>query len=162
MLKPTRAEFSMIRLRLAYQFNWTVANALLPDISRVGVSYSGTGKIRYVYLDGELILTMRPGDGLFAITPRAGEIIVKATKPPDFRVIVRRCADIRGSVLVKDLVAMDPNLRVGDEVVIVDEHDNLIGVGKLRIPYYMLSGLNRGEVARVRRRVVKSGGGGCH
>ncbi|MCE4602737.1 MAG: hypothetical protein F7C08_02355 [Desulfurococcales archaeon] len=137
---------------LLYQFNDRVADALING----RITYRIVrGDVREVYRDGELILVRRPTDGLFSISLVAGELIQRAEKPPGFRIVVRGDREIRGSVLARDVVGIDENLRPGDEVVIVDEEDRLVGVGRLRVPPIMLNGLERGEVARVRKRVKR-------
>ncbi len=145
--KPTLRELRMIRARLTWQFDGEVASALLSG--NVEVGYGSKRRIRYVYLDGNLILTLRPGDGLFSITITAGDIIRKATDPPRYRVIVKR-GEIKGSVFASYVKAMDPALRPGDEAIVVDDNDILIGVGRVRVPANMINGLSRGEVVRLK------------
>ncbi len=135
---------------LAYQFTPRIADALLDGSITFRLA---RGDVREVYRGGSLLLVRRPNDGLFSITLAAGEIIRRTVGPPRFRVVVRGDREVKGSILVRDVVDLDQGLRPGDEVIIVDQADNLIGVGRLRVPPIMLNGLDRGEVARVRRRV---------
>jgi len=144
---PSSGELRVLWARLSYQFTPKVANALLNG--KVEVEYGSRRRIRYVYLDGSLVLTLRPGDGLFSITMKAGEIIRKVEAPPRFRVIVRD-GELKGSVFAKDVVGIDPQLRPGDEAIVVTEVDELVGVGRLRLPSYMLKGLQRGEIVRLK------------
>ena len=137
---------------LLYQFSGRVAEALTSG----RITYRlARGDVREVYRDGQLILVRRPTDGLFSISLAAGELIRRAEEPPRFRVVIRGDREIRGSVLARDVVGVDEGLRPGDEVLIVDENDNLVGVGRMRVPPIMLNGLERGEVARVRKRVKR-------
>ena len=137
---------------LAYQFDEAVASALLTG--RVSFRVR-RGEVREVYRDGGLLLVRRPPDGLFSISIEAGRIIVDSSPPPSYRIIVKGDREVKGSILARDVASMDYRLRPGDEVVIVDESDRLIGVGRLRVPPVMLNGLERGEIARVRRKVKK-------
>ena len=145
--RPSSVELRMLRARLSWQFTPRVAEALLSG--SVEVEYGARRRIRYVYLDGVLILTLRPGDGLFSITRAAGEVIRRVEAPPRFRVKVSS-AELAGSVFVKDVEWMDPALRPGDEAIVVSEGDVLLGVGRVRIPATMINGLSRGEVVRLK------------
>ena len=147
-------EVERLRGIAGYQFGEDVAAALLPEGARIDVEITGRGSIRYVYVNGERILTLRPNDGLFSLSIPAASMILQVASPPRLRVGVREGASIRGSVLAPDVVFMDPYLRPGDEVIVVSSgNDKLLGVGRVRIPPVMLEGLERGEVVRVRKRV---------
>jgi len=141
-----------LRMALAYQFDYSVAEALLPAPHRISVRYSRKGRIREVWLDENLLLVKRPNDGLFSIGLKAAQIIVSVASKPRYRVIVKGDRELKGSVLARDVVEIDPNLRPGDEVIIVDADDNVIGVGRLRVSPIMLIGLEKGEIARIRRK----------
>lgn len=154
--KPTGPALDAIRAVLSYQFSPRVAFALTTPEDEVEVEYSSKGRVRFVRLKGERILTRRAGDGLYALSPRAAEVILRVEPPPRFRVIVKDPGLISGSVLVANVERVDHLLRPGDEVIIVDRGDRLVGVGRLRVPPAMISGLERGEVVRVRRTVKTS------
>lgn len=139
---------------LAYQFDPVIASRLLEGSIGFRVS---RGFVREVYRDDRLLLVRRPTDGFYSISLLAGEMIRASTKPPRFRVIVKGDRIIKGSVLARDVLHIDGRLKPGDEVIIVDEGDRLIGVGRLRVPPLMFNGLERGEIARVRKRVKTSG-----
>ncbi|MCE4628347.1 MAG: hypothetical protein F7C34_04275 [Desulfurococcales archaeon] len=149
--EPEPWELARIRAILEYQFDAEVASALLEG--RILVETGGKGSVRYVIVDGVRMLTLRPNDGLFSISVPAARRIVASSKPPRYRVIVRGEREIRGSVLVADVIEMDPELRPGDEAVVVDRDDKIIAVGRVKLPRAILDGLARGEVVRVRRRV---------
>ena len=111
------------------------------------------GKIRYILLKGKVYLTIRPNDGYMTPSIRAAERIREASDPPKYRIIVREDREIKGSILARDIIDIDYELRAGDEVLIVNRDDKLIGVGRLRIAPRMLKGLKYGEVARLRSKV---------
>jgi archaeosine-15-forming tRNA-guanine transglycosylase len=144
----------VVRGVLSFQFSPRVAEALTTPESQVEVEYSSTGRIRFVRLRGERILTRRAGDGLFSLSLKAASIVLRVEPPPRFRVAVREPEHVVGSVLAVNVEWVDELLRPGDEVIIVDSSDRLVGVGRLRVPPSMIDGLDRGEVVRVRR-VVK-------
>ncbi len=150
--RATQDELKLLRARAAFQWDWTVANKLFQENVEYILDIS-RGKIKYIILEGEVYLTLRPNDGLFSLSLKAGEVIRRTTEPPRYRVIVRGDREIKGSVLARDIVAVDSDLRAGDEVLVVDTADRLLGVGRLRVPPLVLEGLEYGEIARVRSRV---------
>ncbi len=151
--KATPEELALLKARIAYQWNWKVAQALLPPGEEFKVDVV-RGRIRYLLArDGKVYLTVRPNDGFLTPSLAAGERIRKCTDPPRFRIVIRGDREIRGSVLARDVVGVDPGLRAGDEVIVVAEDDSLVGVGRLRVPPLMMRGLVYGEVARLRSRV---------
>jgi archaeosine-15-forming tRNA-guanine transglycosylase len=147
---PSRGELERIIAILAFQFSWRVAEEFERLSDRITVSLSGRGRIKYVHLDGRHALTLRPTTGLFTISKVAGEVIRRAEPPPRFRVIISGERDIKGSVLAVDVVAFDPDIRPGDEVIIVDKNDNLVAVGRSRVSARLMESLEYGEVVRVR------------
>ncbi|MCE4613191.1 MAG: hypothetical protein F7C07_05100 [Desulfurococcales archaeon] len=153
--KPSERDLLTIEAVLAYQFDYRVARAIA-GLEGLLVEYSRRGKIKYVYWGNERILTRRPTDGLFTLSITAGRIVAANSKTPRFRVIVEKGYRPLGSVLVKHLVDLDENLRPGDEVIIVDPGDNLIGVGRLRLPPIIARNALTGEVVRVRKKVKKN------
>ena len=153
MRRPaTPGEVERIRAILSYQFSPEVAEALLRGGS-VSVETGSRGSIRGVFVGGRRLLTLRPGDGMFSLSLEAARIIASVVPPPRFRVVVRGDRELTGSVLVSDVVEVDPELRPGDEVIVVGVDGSILAVGRLKLPPAMLEGLSRGEVVRVRKRV---------
>jgi archaeosine-15-forming tRNA-guanine transglycosylase len=143
---------------LAFQFDFNVARSLLPSPDVVSVILSSTGRVRYVLVNGVRMLTLRPSDGFFTLSIEAGEIVRRASTPPRFRVVVKggEVTRIKGSVLKPIVLDVDPLARPGDEIIVVDELDNLVGVGKLKLPPIIVKSLEKGEVARIR--ALREGG----
>lgn len=134
--------------RLAFQFAPEVADYMLKG--KIEVSTGSGGRVRHVWKNGEPYLTLRPNDGYFSLSLRAGEDLRKAVGPPRFRVVVRRGAKVVGSVFPSQVAGGDHGLRPGDEAIVVDEDDRLVAVGRVRIPLWFIKGLDRGEVVRLR------------
>ena len=154
---PTPSELLRLRGIAKYQFSDRVANAFFPKSSNrdLRVEVTGKGSIRGVFHGEKRLATLRPSDGLFSLSLHGAQLILNVESPPRFRVIIKCSREISGGILVGDYIEMDPLLRPGDEAIVVDEHDRLIGVGRLRIPREMIPGLSRGEIVRLRRRAVK-------
>lgn len=147
--RPSPSELLHLRAVAAYQWDWRVAANLVRDGEEYIVDFR-RGRPRHVILEGRVYLTLRPGDGLFSLTLSSAERVREASEPPRYRVIVRR-GEFQGSVLAPIVASIDPRLRPGDEVLVVDEDDKLLGVGRLRVPPRALEALSRGEIVRVRR-----------
>jgi archaeosine-15-forming tRNA-guanine transglycosylase len=151
--KASDSEVEVLRGILSYQFSKEVAEVLLPNTARVEVELSSKGRIRNVFVDGVRLLTLRPNDGLFSLSIEAARRIASSVPGLRFRVVVNGRRELTGSVLVSDVVDIDPELRPGDEVIVVDQDNRILAVGRLKVPAAMLEGLDRGEVVRVRKRV---------
>ncbi len=96
-----------------------------------------TNKIRTVHLDGEHILSLRAHDGLWTLKPVGARILHEALPAPANRVTVHHDSvpfNREGkSVFSQFVTAMDEALRPGDECLVVDEADQLIAVGQVRL-----------------------------
>lgn len=151
MRRPNREEMLRISQTLIYQFG-RESLALLEPVDVIAVELSTTNKVKNVYRFGKRILTRRPSDGLFALTLESGKILKEVYPFPRLRVAIKRdhVAFLSGSVLRPSVVAIDEDLRAGDEVIIVDEDDSFLGVARLRLPPQISISLERGEVARIR------------
>jgi 7-cyano-7-deazaguanine tRNA-ribosyltransferase len=113
-----------------------------------------TGRIRNVYLDGEHIISFRARDGYMTLKP-AGAVKLKEGIPkPALRVVVNPDSaeyNRQGkSVFAKFVLDCDPNLRPGDEVLVVDEADNLVAVGRALMTKSEMQAFNSGIAVRVR------------
>ncbi len=116
------------------QFGHGAAAALFQG--KLGVIKSkSTHKIRNVMSDGDHVVSMRAADGLFTLKLAGAHRLHAAFSAPLLRVSV--CDDavpfVREgkSVFAKFVRSCDPDLRPGDECLIVDERDVLLGVGRL-------------------------------
>jgi 7-cyano-7-deazaguanine tRNA-ribosyltransferase len=113
-----------------------------------------TGRIRNVYLNGEHIISFRARDGYMTLKP-AGAVRLKEGMPrPALRVVVNPDSaeyNRQGkSVFAKFVLDCDPNLRPGDEVLVVDEADNLVAVGRALMTKSEMQAFNSGIAVRVR------------
>jgi 7-cyano-7-deazaguanine tRNA-ribosyltransferase len=124
-----------------YQFGPGAAGALLgtTDVDELKrhaelVKSKNTGMIRNVLVDGEHVLSMRAEDGFFSIKIAGARRLVKAFRPPRLRVVVDADSfefNKQGKNVFAPFVKdADPELRPGDEAVIVNEKDEVAGVGK--------------------------------
>lgn len=113
-----------------------------------------TGKLRTVHLNGEHVLSLRAEDGLWTLKP-AGARILHATLPaPANRVVVHADSVAFNrdgkSVFAKFVVDCDPDLRPGDECLVVDEQDALVAVGRVGLVREEMLDFETGTAVKVR------------
>ena len=118
------------------------------------VRSKNTGKIRNIYLDGRHILSMRAGDGLFTLKIDGGRLLHSALSPPKMRVIVGEDSAVYNrqgfNVFPRFIISADPELRPGDECLVVTEEDELVAIGTLVMPVQDISYFRSGIAVRVR------------
>ncbi len=146
---------NMIKMRADYQFGAGAGEALASRGLRVEVS-KRTGKPRYVYdNEGRLLATIRWNDGFMTLTIEGAKLLLKRFNPPKLRVVVTDDAAEfvkKGrSVFAKHVINVDPDIRSGDEVIVVDKNDNLLAVGKAILSSLEMLAFNSGVAVKVRR-----------
>jgi uncharacterized protein with predicted RNA binding PUA domain len=140
------------RIIADYQFGRGAGLALFP----AGTTFrlSSTGRLRYLYWDRERIATLRASDGLFTLSMLGAERLHSNFSPPGLRVVVSSEAAPfvakGGNVFAKHVLSADPEIRAGEEVLVVDEQDCLLATGKaILAPEEMLQ-IRRGVAVRTR------------
>ena len=156
--RPSREEILRLRAIADYQFGSGVGRVLIPDDVIVSKS-PNTLRIRHVIIEGEgTVVTLRAQDCLYSLHILGGSRLLEGFDPPRFRVIVSNDVaehvERGGNVFARHVVDVDPNLRAGGEVVVVDEEDRLLGVGRLRLSPSEIPYFSRGEAVRVRHSIA--------
>lgn len=143
-----------IRSIADYQLGKGVGEALFPNNVKVIFSRR-TGKIRHVYLKHELLVTLRPTDGMFSLTIAAAKRIMKGVKHPTLWVKVQKEAApfiAKGkSVFAKHVIDADPEIRPQEEVMVMDESRRFLAVGRAVLTGKEMKAFKRGVAVRVRR-----------
>ncbi len=138
-----------------YQFGSGVGRVLFPENIEVRFS-SRTGKVKEVYLDGKLLATLKP-TGNLSLTVEGFKRIVKSFAPPRFRVVVQKEAVefVRKGrdVFAKYVKDVDLEIRPGEEVVVVDDNDEVLAVGKAVLSGREMLAFKRGVAVKVRHGV---------
>ena len=147
-------DLEKLRSIASYQFGENVGEILFPEGVTI-VRSKSTGKIKHVYLNGELIATLRPRDGLLSLTIEGARRLLQAKK--GFLVVVKSEAAeaiSKGrSVFAKHVIQADEEIRPGDEVLVIDERNNLLAVGRALLFGEEMTKFKRGVAVRVRRGV---------
>ena len=122
-----------IRSIADYQFGKKAGVTLFPEETEILFSRS-TGRIRFVKLNGIRLATLRPTDGLFSISIPAGILLAK--KREMFRCFVNVQNDVTepitsgGDVFAVHVVKADEEVRAQNEVIILDENNQVLAVGR--------------------------------
>lgn len=144
-----------------YQFRPGAGEALFPE----GADFirGKAGRVRQVLLEGRRLASLRAGDGLFTLGVEGGKRLRRAFPPPALRVVVSADAApfvARGKTsFARHVLATDPAVSPRDEVLVVDEADALVAVGRaLLSPREMLE-FRSGVAVEVRQGVLEGGEG---
>ena len=131
--KQLESALKQIRHIADYQFGRGVGEKLFPD--DVEVVYSPTTKrIRYVNFKGERLATLRPTDSLFSLSIPAAQMLVEKKIP--LRCFVVVCDYVKkfiadgGDVFAAHVVRVDEEIRAKDEVIVIDEFNHVLAVGR--------------------------------
>ena len=145
-----------IRKTADYQFGKNVGEVLFPDEVEIRFSRQ-TGRIRHIFLDGKLLATLRPTDGMFSLTVYGARRIVANVK--SFRQWVKVSSDVASfvemgkSVFAKHVIDADDEIRPKEEVIVLDEKGKVLAVGRAVLTGREMKAFKHGVAVRVRRGV---------
>ena len=131
---PVRSyDLEKVRKIADFQFGIGTGKVLFPEGCTVTRSRS-TGRIRGIFHEEKLIATQRAHDGFFTLSIDGAGMLHKSTTMPKHRIVVTNDTaefNARGfNVFFKFVVRNDPDILAGNEVLVVDENDTLVAVGK--------------------------------
>jgi predicted RNA-binding protein (TIGR00451 family) len=154
------AALGRIRSVADYQFGKGVGIKIFPE--NVKILYSKrTGRIRYVYLDGKRLATLRPTDGLFSLSITGAKRIVESADSA--RCFVTVSNDVSkfiadgGDVFAVHVVKADDEIRPKDEVIVVGEDGKVLAVGRAALSGEEMEAFKRGVAVKVRRGCLQEG-----
>ncbi len=151
MCKPS-THLKRIRTIADYQFGRGVGDILFPDC--VEFQFSSTRRIRQILLDNERIATVRANDGMLTLSMKGAEKLHGFIPYPAQRVVVSSDAApfaAKGkTVFSRHVEAVDPEIRAGQEVLIVDANDRLLATGKTMLSALEMRAFKRGIAVDVR------------
>ncbi len=137
-----------------YQFGPKASDALFRgDVAFV--TSKRTRRVRNVLVDGKHVLSLRASDGLYTLKWAGGERIHEAIAAPRLRVIVETETapfNRQGrSVFAKFVTEADTDLRPGEEVLVVDQEDGLLAVGRALMNREEMLAFSVGPAVKVRQ-----------
>jgi 7-cyano-7-deazaguanine tRNA-ribosyltransferase len=136
-----------------YQFGIAAADALIRgDIELV--TSRKTGKIRNVISDGEHVLSMRAGDGLFTLREEGARRILSAVPAPHMRVVVNDDSvpfvSQGRNAFCRFVLSADPEIRPMEEVIVTDSEDSFVATGRALLTADEISSMSKGVAVKVR------------
>ena len=136
-----------------FQFGAGTGPALFPE----GCTFilSTTGRIRQVLFGGTRLATVRASDGRLTLGIEGARRLKEALPAPAYRVVIRD--DVAEFVakgkntFAKHVLAADPGIRAGDDVMVVAGGDRLIACGAAVVSGAEMLAFNYGAAVRVRQ-----------
>ncbi len=139
-----------------YQFGPEITDILFEKDINIKVEYSkNTGRIRHIFANDRLYLSLKPTNGFFTLSLNSAKKILENTSPPKLRTIV--LTDISDfikmgrNVFCKHVIDIDETLRPLDEVIVVNQEDELLAIGRLKIPIDYVRAFKNGIAINVRK-----------
>ena len=145
-----------IRATADFQFGRGAADALFAGAISYVIS-KNTGKVRNVLADGEHVVSLRAADGLFSLKAAGARRLAKAFPLPRLRIVVEEDTvpfHREGkNVFAKFVREADPDIRPGDEALVVSPEDELCAVARATMNGREMLAFKRGVAAHVREGV---------
>ncbi len=144
-----------------YQFGRGVGIGLFPE--NCTFILSTTGRIRQILFGGVRLATVRAADGRLTLGIEGAKRLMALLPAPGYRVVIRDdVAEFvaRGkNAFAKHVVAADPEIRAGDDVLVVAGDDRLIACGAAVVSGTEMLAFNYGVAVKVRQGSEKDASG---
>lgn len=161
MSKQSQSHLKRVRTIADYQFGCGAGEVLFPD--NVEFKFSSTKRIRQILLDGNRIATLRAHDGMLTLSIEGARRLHAFIKYPGLRVVVNLDAApfaAKGkTAFARHVVTVDPGIRAGEEVLVVDEADRLLATGKAMLSAIEMGSFKKGIAVDVRNGIESNGDG---
>jgi 7-cyano-7-deazaguanine tRNA-ribosyltransferase len=156
-LPPERDGISWTRrkLRALLIYQWGENAGKIADLEDLQIVLSkSTGKIRHCKRNDEILFTVVPTIGLLTPTYRGGQELLQVGVSDTYKVIidsdVSEFVAAGKSALAKFVKKAAPSLKAGEEVLVLDEVQNLLGTGRAIISGSEMTTFNRGVAVQIR------------
>lgn len=152
MMQNPRRMLKRARMIADLQFGRGCGRALFGDDTTFQLS--NTGRLRHLHRDGERIATVRARDGLLTLSALGAKLLYDSLPPPRQRVVIK--SEVApyvakgGTAFAKHVVGVDPDIRAGEEVLVVDEEGRLIATGRAVLSPEEMMTIRRGPAVLVR------------
>lgn len=145
-----------VRATADHQFGPGAADALFPEEPSF-VRSPNNEKLRNCIVGGDMVASFRPTDGRLSLRLEGGEALRRAFASPRHRLVLEAEAAqfvAEGkNAMARFVSAADPELRSGDECLLVTPQDKLVGVGRMVLSGGEVGQVGRGVAARTRKTV---------
>jgi uncharacterized protein with predicted RNA binding PUA domain len=142
-----------VRTIADYQFGNGAGNALFPEGCEFQLSQ--TGRVRQILLNGVRIATVRASNGRLTLSYAGAARFREAIPPPGYRVSIDPSVSefiVKGkTAFAKHVIAADPEIRAGDEVLVVTGDDELLATGMALLSGAEMLAFNYGPAVKVRQ-----------
>ncbi|MEM3401937.1 MAG: PUA domain-containing protein [Candidatus Hadarchaeales archaeon] len=152
LTEPSEKDVYRLQAVADYLFGKGTGKILFP----AGIKVMKTkGRIRQVWLGNEPICAIRATDGFIVLNRKGAELLHQAVPPPRLRVVVKK--DVGKfitsgkTVFAKHVVAADPEIRPGEEVLVVDEDGKLLATGRAILSGEEMPAFKAGAAVKTRR-----------
>ena len=144
-----------------YQFGSLVGTGLFPE----GCTFilSTTGRIRQILYEGVRLATVRASDGRLTLGIEGAKRLQVVLPIPGYRVVIREdvaeFVAMGKNAFAKHVIAADPEIRAGDDVLVVAGNDRLIACGGAQVSGTEMLAFNYGVAVKVRQGTDKDASG---
>ncbi len=118
-----------------------------------------TKKIREIEKNGKLIFMLRPNDGFLVFQIEGARLFLEISSSPKNRVIIyNEYSEVISegrNLFAKHVKNLDEKIKTGSEVIIVNEDDDLLAVGKSLLNHREMMDLSYGIGVKVRKGIKK-------
>ncbi len=152
MRKATTEELVKLKGIANYQLGRGTGEVLFTRKTIVAHS-SRTGRMRYLYRDGKLLATLRPTDGMLALSLEGARLLMRGDC---FKNVVTVQTDVSDfirlgrNVFAKHVRQASPTIRPEDEVIVVNERGELLATGRAFLSGEEMLSFKRGVAVKVR------------
>ena len=150
-------DLSALRIVADYQFGAGAGRALFPSEEELTVRRSTSGRPRQVHATGGRLVSYGI-DGRFTLGVEGGRRLLSALDAPAYRVVVGDESEpfVREgkNVFAKFVTHVDPEIRSGDEVAVVHENGDLLGVGRAELAAEAMLDFEAGMAVKIREGVT--------
>jgi uncharacterized protein with predicted RNA binding PUA domain len=116
---------------------------------------SRTGRIRQVLHEGKRLATVRAEDGRLTLGIEGALRLKEALAPPAYRVAINpevaEFVKAGKNAFARHVMAADPAIRAGDEVLVTGENDELLATGSAMMSGEEMLAFNYGVAVKVRQ-----------
>jgi uncharacterized protein with predicted RNA binding PUA domain len=136
-----------------YQFGGGAGSALFPADENLRIERTSSGRPSQVHADAGRLVTYAV-DGRFTLGLEGGRRLLDALERPAYRVVVGDESEpfVRDgkNTFAKFVRSVDPAVRPGDEVMVVDGSDALLAVGRAELSADAMEDFQTGMAVKVR------------
>ncbi|GAB3672339.1 PUA domain-containing protein [Halopiger thermotolerans] len=149
------ADLATLRTIADYQFGAGAGAALFPpaEAESLDVTRTSSGRPRQVHADAGRIVSFGT-DGRFTLGLEGGRRLAAALEYPAYRVVVDDESEpfVREekNVFAKFVLEAGPEIRPGDEVLVVHERGELLAVGRAELDAEAIGDFDTGMAVNVR------------